>query len=184
MLPVDFARLPRLTAVACGTAYLAGLVGKYWFEQVARLPVDLDIASEFRYREPPLDRGGVTLVISQSGETLDTLAALHEASPSHELVFLLGADALADLPNWHEAARISRLVLLGATTRGGERPADSALDALLPGLSARVAWFQMPRIDISATDLRRRASEGRSLRYLVPPAVEAYIEQHQLYRPS
>jgi glutamine---fructose-6-phosphate transaminase (isomerizing) len=78
-LPFDFATLPRLTAVACGTAYLAGLVGKYWFEQIARLPVDIDIASEFRYREPPLDAGGVTLVISQSGETLDTLAALRYA---------------------------------------------------------------------------------------------------------
>ena len=65
--------------MACGTAYLAGLVGKYWFEQIARLPVDIDIASEFRYREPPLDAGGVTLVISQSGETLDTLAALRYA---------------------------------------------------------------------------------------------------------
>jgi glucosamine--fructose-6-phosphate aminotransferase (isomerizing) len=78
-LPVDLAALPRLTIVACGTAYLAGLVGKYWLEQVARLPVEIDIASEFRYREAPLPAGGATLVISQSGETLDTLAALRYA---------------------------------------------------------------------------------------------------------
>ena len=78
-LPVDLATLPRLTIVACGTAYLAGLVGKYWLEQVARLPVEIDIASEFRYREAPLPAGGATLVISQSGETLDTLAALRYA---------------------------------------------------------------------------------------------------------
>src|SRR5215470_7521993 len=88
-LPVDFAALPRLTAVACGTAYLAGLVGKYWFEQVAPLPVDLDIGSEFRYREPPLDRGGVTLVISQSGETLDTLAALRYARGQQQKILAI-----------------------------------------------------------------------------------------------
>jgi len=75
-LPFDFAKLSRLTISACGTAYYAGLVAKYWFEQIARLPVDLDIASEFRYREAPLETGGLALVISQSGETADTLAAL------------------------------------------------------------------------------------------------------------
>ncbi|MGH6880796.1 MAG: glutamine--fructose-6-phosphate transaminase (isomerizing), partial [Hypericibacter sp.] len=78
-LPFDFATLPRLTIVACGTAYLAGMVAKYWFEQIARVPVELDIASEFRYREAPLPKGGATMVISQSGETIDTLAALRYA---------------------------------------------------------------------------------------------------------
>jgi len=73
---VDFAALPRLTISACGTAYHAGLVGRYWFEQVARLPVDIDIASEFRYREAPVDPTGLALFISQSGETADTLAAM------------------------------------------------------------------------------------------------------------
>jgi glucosamine--fructose-6-phosphate aminotransferase (isomerizing) len=75
-LPVDWARLPRLTISACGTAYLAGLVGKYWMEEIARLPTEVDIASEFRYREPPLPENGAALFISQSGETADTLAAL------------------------------------------------------------------------------------------------------------
>ncbi|MGJ0621062.1 MAG: glutamine--fructose-6-phosphate transaminase (isomerizing) [Methylocystis sp.] len=78
-LPFDFATLPRLTIVACGTAYLAGFVAKYWFEQIARLPVEIDIASEFRYRAAPMPDGGATLVISQSGETIDTLAALRYA---------------------------------------------------------------------------------------------------------
>ena len=78
-LPIDFATLPRLTISACGTAYLAGLVSKYWFEQVARLPVEIDLASEFRYREAPLPEGGAALFISQSGETIDTLAALRYA---------------------------------------------------------------------------------------------------------
>jgi glucosamine--fructose-6-phosphate aminotransferase (isomerizing) len=75
-LPFDFAKLSRLTISACGTAFLAGTVAKYWFERYARLPVDIDIASEFRYREPPLVEGGLSLFISQSGETADTLAAL------------------------------------------------------------------------------------------------------------
>jgi glucosamine--fructose-6-phosphate aminotransferase (isomerizing) len=78
-LPIDLARISQLTIVACGTAYLAGLVAKYWLERIARLPVELDIASEFRYREPPMPRDGATLVISQSGETADTLAALRYA---------------------------------------------------------------------------------------------------------
>lgn len=75
-LSFDFAALPRMTVTACGTAYLAGVVGKYWFERYARLPVDIDVASEFRYRQPPLQPDGLALVISQSGETADTLAAL------------------------------------------------------------------------------------------------------------
>jgi len=75
-LPFDWADLSRLTISACGTAYYAGAVAKYWFERYARLPVDIDVASEFRYREPPLEKGGLSLFISQSGETADTLAAL------------------------------------------------------------------------------------------------------------
>jgi glucosamine--fructose-6-phosphate aminotransferase (isomerizing) len=75
-LPFDFAELSRLTISACGTAFFAGSVAKYWFEKYARLPVDVDVASEFRYREPPLEQGGLSLFISQSGETADTLAAL------------------------------------------------------------------------------------------------------------
>ena len=75
-LPFDLAAAPRITIVACGTAYYAGCVAKYWLEQIARIPVEIDIASEFRYREAPLPAGGVALFISQSGETLDTLEAL------------------------------------------------------------------------------------------------------------
>lgn len=75
-LPFDLAVVPRITIVACGTASLAGQVAKYWLEQVALLPVELDIGSEFRYREAPMPQGGVALFVSQSGETADTLAAL------------------------------------------------------------------------------------------------------------
>jgi glucosamine--fructose-6-phosphate aminotransferase (isomerizing) len=75
-LPFDFATLPRLSISACGTAFYAGLVAKYWLERWAKLPVDVDIASEFRYRETALTPGGAALFISQSGETADTLATL------------------------------------------------------------------------------------------------------------
>lgn len=69
-------KAPRLTLVACGTAYYACMVAKYWFEQIARVPCEIDIASEFRYREAPMPDGGVSIFVSQSGETLDTLEAL------------------------------------------------------------------------------------------------------------
>ena len=75
-LPFDFAKIDRLAISACGTAYLAGLISKYWFERIARLPVDIDVASEFRYREMPLSDKDAAFFISQSGETADTLASL------------------------------------------------------------------------------------------------------------
>jgi glucosamine--fructose-6-phosphate aminotransferase (isomerizing) len=81
-LPVadaDLENVNRLTIVACGTSYYAGLVAKYWVERFARVPVDIDVASEFRYREPILEPGGMAVFISQSGETADTLAALRHA---------------------------------------------------------------------------------------------------------
>jgi glucosamine--fructose-6-phosphate aminotransferase (isomerizing) len=78
-LGIDLAAISRLTISACGTAYYAGMVAKYWFEQVARQPVEVDIASEFRYREAPMPDKGVALFISQSGETIDTLEALRYA---------------------------------------------------------------------------------------------------------
>ena len=78
-LPFDVRALNRITICACGTAYYAGLVAKYWFERYARIPVEIDVASEFRYREAPMDKGGLMIVISQSGETADTLAGLRYA---------------------------------------------------------------------------------------------------------
>jgi glucosamine--fructose-6-phosphate aminotransferase (isomerizing) len=76
---LDLEAIERVTIVACGTSFYAGLVAKYWIERFARVPVDIDVASEFRYREPVLEPGGLALFISQSGETADTLAALRHA---------------------------------------------------------------------------------------------------------
>ena len=75
-LGIDPARIDRVAIAACGTAYFAGLIGKYWLERYARVPVEIDVASEFRYREPPLAPGGLAVFVSQSGETADTLATL------------------------------------------------------------------------------------------------------------
>jgi glucosamine--fructose-6-phosphate aminotransferase (isomerizing) len=83
---LDLAAVDRLTIVACGTSYYAGLVAKYWVEQFARVPVDIDVASEFRYRQPVLEPGGLALFISQSGETADTLAALRHARAEQQRI--------------------------------------------------------------------------------------------------
>lgn len=85
-LGIDLAKVPRVTLSACGTAYYAGLVAKYWIERYARIPVEIDVASEMRYREPPLGSGGLSVFVSQSGETADTLATLRHAKAEGERV--------------------------------------------------------------------------------------------------
>lgn len=104
-LGIDIAQVPRITISACGTAYYAGVVAKYWLEQWARIPVEVDIASEFRYREAPLVDGGLSLLISQSGETADTLATLRYCKA--------GGQTIASIVNVNEStiARESDVVL-------------------------------------------------------------------------
>lgn len=82
----DLSEIKRVTIVACGTSFYAGLVAKYWFETFARVPVDIDVASEFRYRDPVLEAGGLALFISQSGETADTLAALRHCKENGQTI--------------------------------------------------------------------------------------------------
>lgn len=102
---LDFSQIDRLSMVACGTAYYACLTAKYWFEQLANLPVEVDIASEYRYREPPVTKGTVAMFVSQSGETADTLAALRYSMGK--------ADKIVSVVNVTESsiARDSDLVL-------------------------------------------------------------------------
>ncbi|BBU56064.1 glutamine--fructose-6-phosphate aminotransferase [isomerizing] [Mameliella alba] len=102
---IDFAKIDRLTMVACGTAYYACLTAKYWFEQLAGLPVEVDIASEFRYREPPVLPGTAALFVSQSGETADTLAALRYCADKADKIF-----SVVNVPN-SSIARESDLAL-------------------------------------------------------------------------
>ncbi len=85
-LGVDLAKISRVTISACGTAYYAGLVAKYWIERYARLPVDIDVASEMRYRETPLPENGLAVFVSQSGETADTLATLRYAKSNNQRI--------------------------------------------------------------------------------------------------
>ncbi len=89
-LPFSLADISHITIVACGTSYYAGLTARYWIEALAKTSVDIDVASEFRYREPIMQKGGLTIVISQSGETADTLAALRyaKAQGSHTLAIV------------------------------------------------------------------------------------------------
>ncbi|MEM6710904.1 MAG: glutamine--fructose-6-phosphate transaminase (isomerizing) [Pseudomonadota bacterium] len=103
--PVNLSSINRLTMTACGTAYLAGLTAKYWCERFARVPVDIDVASEFRYREIPLSPGGMSVFISQSGETADTLASLRYCKD--------GEQSIASIVNVAESsiARESDLVM-------------------------------------------------------------------------
>ncbi|MBD3733951.1 MAG: glutamine--fructose-6-phosphate transaminase (isomerizing), partial [Sphingopyxis sp.] len=82
----DLSTVERITIVACGTSFYAGMVAKYWFETFARVPVDIDVASEFRYRDPVLQPGGLALFISQSGETADTLAALRHCKANGQTI--------------------------------------------------------------------------------------------------
>ena len=82
----DLRAIERITIVACGTSFYAGMVAKYWFETFARVPVDIDVASEFRYRDPVLQKGGLSLFISQSGETADTLAALRHCKANGQTI--------------------------------------------------------------------------------------------------
>ena len=83
---IDFSKVQRISMVACGTAFYACLTAKYWFEQVARIPVEVDVASEFRYREPPVAPGTLAIFVSQSGETADTLAALRYMAGKAETI--------------------------------------------------------------------------------------------------
>jgi glucosamine--fructose-6-phosphate aminotransferase (isomerizing) len=85
-LPFDWNKVSRVTMTACGTAFYACMVGKYWFEKLARLAVEIEVASELRYREPPLPQGGVCIAVSQSGETVDTLAALRYAKMHQQTI--------------------------------------------------------------------------------------------------
>ena len=109
---LPFERLSKLTICACGTAYYAALTAKYWFERFAKLPVEADIGSEFRYREAPLPADGMALFVSQSGETADTLASLRYCKEHGQLIA-----SVVNVPEFEHCPRIRR----GAADAGGAR---------------------------------------------------------------
>jgi nicotinate-nucleotide adenylyltransferase len=114
--------------------------------------------------------------------TVDTLRQLAQDRQGDELVLLIGADSLTDLPAWSEPQEILRLARVAAVNRGRTPPVlPPDLLRLAPGAHERIQLVSMPAIDISATDLRQRVATGRSIRFLTPRAVELFIQQHRLY---
>ncbi|MBL6081965.1 glutamine--fructose-6-phosphate transaminase (isomerizing) [Belnapia sp. T18] len=166
-LPFDPARIGRLTISACGSAFLAGMVGRYWIEQLARLPVDADVASEFRYRNPPLADGGAAILISQSGETADNMAALRLLREAGQRVL-----SVVNVPE-SSMARESDGALL--TVAGPEIGVAStkAFTAQLAVLACLAIGFGRARRELSTLD------EGRLAQTLleVPSHAAAILEQ-------
>ena len=128
---------------------------------------------DFAISEIELRRDGPTY-------TADTLEQLAGERLDDEFWFIVGADALADMPNWHDPERIVAHATLAVAERDGEQVDPGMIG--VPGIAERVEKFAMPRMDISSTDIRARVAAARSIRYLVPPEVERYIAAHQLYR--
>ncbi len=184
---VDWASLSRLSISACGTAYYAGLIAKYWFEKLARLPVEIDVASEFRYREAPLPENGLALFVSQSGETADTLACLRYARQERQAILSVvnvptstiarESDAVAPTLAGPEIGVASTkaftcqlttlacLALAAARARGTLSAADEARHVqsliALPGLIAKALELE-PEIE----KLARELSKARDVLYL------------------
>jgi glucosamine--fructose-6-phosphate aminotransferase (isomerizing) len=132
----ELGNIARVTIVACGTSFYAGLVARYWFERFARVPVDIDVASEFRYREPVLEPGGLALFISQSGETADTLAALRHARAEGQRIA-----AVVNVPSSSMAREADLLLPTHAGTEIGvaSTKAFTCQLAVLAALAANLA---------------------------------------------
>jgi glucosamine--fructose-6-phosphate aminotransferase (isomerizing) len=186
-LPCALGDLPRITINACGTAYLAGLVAKYWFEQLAGQPTEVDIASEFRYREAPLPAGGLSLFISQSGETIDTLAALRYARDAGQHVVAVvnvpesaierESDAVIQTLAGPEIgvastkafttqlAVLACLAIATARERGAiDAAREAELTLALTEVPARAA--EVLNHDTHIRDVARQVSEARDVLYL------------------
>jgi glucosamine--fructose-6-phosphate aminotransferase (isomerizing) len=203
---LDFTGVSRLTLVACGTAYYACLTAKYWFEQLAGLPVEVDVASEFRYREPPVPAGTVSIFVSQSGETADTLAALRycrdranaivavvnvpESSIARESDLVLPIHAgveigVASTKAFTCQLTVLYLLALRAASDRGLLDAEGVRDHVaglreLPGLM-NVALAQESRIEAVAHHLAQSRDVlflGRGARY--PLALEGALKMKEI----
>jgi nicotinate-nucleotide adenylyltransferase len=120
---------------------------------------------------------------SYSVDTMETLQ--RQFGDDAEFFFLLGSDALMDIPKWKDPQRLIQVCQLAAFARPGfGLPTMETLEAALPGLSQRVVFVEVPQVNIRATDIRRRIAEGRSIQRLVPRAVERYILEHGLYKAA
>ena len=174
-LPFDFKDLRRLTISACGTAYYAGLVAKYWFERYARIPVDVDVASEFRYREPPLEQGGMSLFISQSGETADTLAALRYCAAEGQYI-----TALLNSPE-SSIARESQVVF---PTLCGPEIGVASTKAFTAQLTALASLAVAAGVARGVLDASRESELVRALVELPSAVSQALTAEHEIERIS
>lgn len=175
MLPgagFNFANVDRLTMVACGTAYYACMTAKYWFEQIARLPVEIDVASEFRYREPPIPDRSVALFVSQSGETADTLAALRYCQGK--------ADKILSVVNVPESsiARESDLVL---PIYAGIEIGVASTKALTCQLTVLLALALKAAVDRGTISPEELAEHVAALR-TIPSVLNAALDQYDAVR--
>ena len=170
-LPFDLAKVPRFTITACGTAFYAGFVAKYWFEQIARVPVELDVASELRYRNAPMPEGGVMIVVSQSGETADTLAALRYAKEHGQKVI-----AVVNVPE-SSIAREADVVL---PTRAGPEIGVASTKAFTTQLTVLAALALATARARGAIDKKREAHLSHAIAEVPARAAEVLAHDKQL----
>ncbi len=186
-LPVDFAALPHLQLLACGSSWHAALIARYWFESIARVPVEVDIASEFRYRAPVLAEGGAALAISQSGETADTLAALRLARQLGQTALAIVNVAESTLAREADGTLLTHagpevgvastkafttqltvlacLAIAAARARGAiDRQREAALSAAITEVPARVA--EVLRHDAKLKELAEEIAAARHVLFL------------------
>jgi glucosamine--fructose-6-phosphate aminotransferase (isomerizing) len=166
-LPLDLSKVSRFTINACGTAFYAGLVAKYWLEQVARVPTDVDIASEFRYREAPLPENGISMCISQSGETIDTLESLRYAKREGQTIL-----SVVNVPE-SAIARESHAVL---PTLAGPEIGVASTKAFTTQLTVLAALAIATAVAKGSIDAARAAALTQAL--LEAPARMAEVLNH------
>jgi glutamine---fructose-6-phosphate transaminase (isomerizing) len=170
-MPFDWNKISRLTIVACGTASYAGIVAKYWFEQIARLPVEVDIASEFRYRDPPLPEGGVLLAISQSGETADSIAAINHAKKEGQKII-----GVVNVPN-SSIARLSDVVV---PTLAGPEISVASTKAFTTQLAVLLCLAVSAALARGVIDAAKARYITQALR-VVPSQINAILrEEHRI----
>jgi glucosamine--fructose-6-phosphate aminotransferase (isomerizing) len=170
-LPFDFKEVKRVSISACGTSFYAGLVAKYWFERIARLPVDIDIASEYRYREPPLEPSGLAIFVSQSGETADTLASLRYATARDQHTLSIVNVATSTLARESEAV---------ALTIAGLEVGVASTKAFTCQLAAFACLALMAGVARGTIDAKEETRLVEALTHLPGLMAEMLKDEHQI----
>tara|TARA_R110002110_G_scaffold88443_12_gene230331 strand:+ start:575 stop:2395 length:1821 start_codon:yes stop_codon:yes gene_type:complete len=171
---LDFSQIQRITMVACGTAFYACLTAKYWFEQIARIPVEVDVASEYRYREPPITPGTLAIFVSQSGETADTLAALRYCAGK--------VDTIASVVNVTESS-IARESDLALPIYAGVEVGVASTKAFTCQLTVLFMLVLKAARDRGALDDAALADHISALRGL-PSVINTALEQNDAMRDT